>query len=289
MDPRIRLEKVSKDSSKQNINLNDQVDRNLACSPLRGSRALVYRGTMRSTGKKVAIKVFRFGPPSEDKSTKRVLNEVATWSRLRHRNIVQVSGIATTFDYTISLITEWVDMGSAINYVQNREVDPRPLLVDVANGLSYLHGQQPPIIHGDLRGKNIMITQDGRALVADYGISTLLNDDFVSTTSDSSHDPNWIRWMSPETMENYRDTTTADDVWAFGMTVVELLTRKPPFHDIPSIDRVMTRIVQGPLDRPSHGVTNGRLTDAWWDICCLCWNSVPSQRPSMAQILGRLE
>lgn len=63
-----------------------------------------------------------------EKHIQRVLHEVSTWSKLRHRNIVTVFGITTTFDYTISLITEWADLGSAIDYVQNRVVDPRPLV-----------------------------------------------------------------------------------------------------------------------------------------------------------------
>jgi len=145
MDPRLRLERISRSASGYSINLNDQVERVLSRGPLRGSRALVYHGIVRPTGKKVAIKVFRFGPPSDENSIKvgifflsdslqptkyiqRVLHEVSTWTNLRHRNIVPVSGITTTFDYTISLITEWADLGSAIDYVQNRAVDPRPLV-----------------------------------------------------------------------------------------------------------------------------------------------------------------
>lgn len=78
--------------------------------------------------------MFTFIPISTTYAVKfvqRVLSEVAMWSTLRHRNIIRVFGITTKFDYTISLITEWAEMGSAIDYVQNRAVDPRPLVSDV--------------------------------------------------------------------------------------------------------------------------------------------------------------
>ena len=64
----------------------------------------------------------------------RVAREVNSWSKLHHVNIVRVFGIVTKFDYTISLITEWVDMGSAIDFVQNHAVDPRPLVSTMQNG-----------------------------------------------------------------------------------------------------------------------------------------------------------
>ena len=70
MDPRVKLQRVARGASECNINLDDHVDRVLLHSPSRGSRALVYSGTMHSSGRKVAIKVFRFGPPSEEKSVK---------------------------------------------------------------------------------------------------------------------------------------------------------------------------------------------------------------------------
>ena len=57
-----------------------------------------------------------------------MLREVVTWSKLQHKNIVRISGITTKFDYTISLITEWVDMGTAIDYLQNRAFNPGPLV-----------------------------------------------------------------------------------------------------------------------------------------------------------------
>lgn len=70
MDPRLRLEVISKEASRYNVSLDDQVDRVPSWGPSRGSRALVYQGIRRLTGERVAVKVFRFGPPSNERSVK---------------------------------------------------------------------------------------------------------------------------------------------------------------------------------------------------------------------------
>ena len=57
-----------------------------------------------------------------------VLREVHLWSKLRHENIVPLLGIVTRFDCTISLVSEWMHRGNAYQYVQNTDVDPRPLV-----------------------------------------------------------------------------------------------------------------------------------------------------------------
>ena len=67
MDPRHGLQKVSKAAMEYHVNFDGQVER-VSPSPSRGSRALVYQGTVRSTGQTIAIKTFRFGLPSDDKS-----------------------------------------------------------------------------------------------------------------------------------------------------------------------------------------------------------------------------
>ena len=62
----------------------------------------------------------------------RIIEEAHAWSRLWHKNILPLIGIATTFDYAVSFISPWMDNGNAYDYVQNHAIDPRPL---VSNGI----------------------------------------------------------------------------------------------------------------------------------------------------------
>ena len=59
---------MSNAAAEYHVNLDDQVDGVLSRRSFRGSRALVYQGSARSTGQRVAIKTFYFGPPSDDRS-----------------------------------------------------------------------------------------------------------------------------------------------------------------------------------------------------------------------------
>lgn len=83
-------------------------------------------------------------------------------------------GISTEFSSTISIVSDWLEMGDAHTYVQNKENDPCPLvsqtwlqvrwwcnllrqLMDIASGLYYLHSHASgPIIHGDLKGVSVI-------------------------------------------------------------------------------------------------------------------------------------
>ena len=154
--------------------------------------------------------------------------------------------------------------------------------------------------------KNILISQDGRALVADYGVATLVDSVFDNIVAVSSFCGSYLRWVAPETMESYGELTTKNDIWAFGMLVLvcpqlllvdfprlsllqELLTTQPPFHEIPGLRAVISRIMQGPPDRPSDEDTCGRLTNTWWNVCHSCWHHSPSHRPPISDILTGLK
>ncbi|KAI6112193.1 kinase-like domain-containing protein, partial [Pisolithus croceorrhizus] len=94
------------------------------------------------------------------------VDEINIWSQLRHENIMPLLGITTKFDNTVSMVTEWMERGNAHRYVQNMAVDPRPLLLDIARGLNYLHDLG--IVHGDVKGENVLISRGGRALITDF-------------------------------------------------------------------------------------------------------------------------
>ncbi|KAI6148913.1 WD40 repeat-like protein [Pisolithus tinctorius] len=95
-------------------------------------------------------------------------------------------------------------------------------------------------------------------------------------------------WMAPELL-NDGCTSSATDVWAFGMTVLELFTRSRPFHDCFNMASVVYRISWGPLPhRPPAGLTEFRMTDPWWDICTSCWRTDPSLRPTIEAIVEKV-
>ncbi|KAI6141609.1 kinase-like domain-containing protein [Pisolithus tinctorius] len=258
---------------------------------LTGGDAIVYRGRLLPGGTSVAVKTYRFGHKSDREVLKNFLRETHLWSKLIHPNVLPLLGITTKFDSTISIISKWMSNGNAHDYVQDLKVDPRPLLRGVARGLDYLHNCSPnPVYHGDLKGFNILISDGGHALLTDFGLSYLVNSSFSMTGQQQCGGS--LNWMAPEFLatEGNVEMTPAGDVWSFGMTVLELFTRKKPFHETLYRIHVFSRILKGLLPhRPSDDCTLLRMTDQWWELCCLCWNTTPSLRPSMSQVVETIE
>ncbi|KAI6116462.1 kinase-like domain-containing protein, partial [Pisolithus sp. B1] len=234
----------------------------------------------------------------------RLLKEVHTWSKLHHENIVPMLGISTEFDFTISIISEWMPLGNAHEYVKNTEHDPRPLvsesvlfafalleillqLEDIASGLDYLHSHEFRVVHGDLKGVNVLVSGNCRALLTDFGLSTLNISTFSMTVDPKSGIT--LRWTAPELLEDGH-ASMASDVWAYGMTVLELFTRAVPFPDCRSTTGLMVKLTSGELHpRPPAESTQFRMTDAWWEICSSCWGHHPSSRPAMRDIVDRVK
>lgn len=287
MDARLALEKLSQQASLYIDILNGRIDRNLTSRrPLTKDTADIYRGTLRPKGTRVAVKTIHAGPPSSQEAIERVVRAIHTWSKLHHENILPLLGITTDFSLTVSLIFRWREKGPAIYYVQDRSIDPRSLLVGIAQGLYYLHNHESgTICHGDLRGYNVVVADDGRALLTDFGFSSLINSSF--TLPVGTHHIGSVNWTAPEGLEDFMPTVK-QDVWAYGMTALELFTRNPPFHEIRTITGIMRRIMSELPDRPSPESTCSRLTDEWWGICTSCWSSSPSERPDIADILVML-
>ncbi|KAI6094887.1 kinase-like domain-containing protein [Pisolithus sp. B1] len=283
------LHRLANRASRYSTNLSGDIRRTLGrYPPVVGGTAAVHHGTWISRGTEVAVKTFRNTPSESEEDLKRLFREMHTWSKLRHENIVPMLGISTEFDSTISIISEWMPLGNAHDYVKDTDHDPRPLLEDVASGLYYLHSHElGPVVHGCLKGSDVLVSSDRRALLTDFGFSTL-NISTFSMTADAKCGIA-LRWAPPELLDD-GVASTASDVWAFGMTALELFTRAVPFSDCHTVGGVIAKLMNGRLPpHPTEEAAQFRLTDAWWEICLSCWEHDPSSRPVMKDIAEKIQ
>ncbi|KDQ07887.1 hypothetical protein BOTBODRAFT_38446 [Botryobasidium botryosum FD-172 SS1] len=222
--------------------------------------------------------------------TRRLLREMRVWSRLSHPNVLPFLGWHQLGSVTY-LVSPWMTNGHISEFVRKHpEADSLKLLVQVASGLEYLHTFQPPVIHGDLRGPNILISQSGDVRIADFGLSELKADEYYSTPWFCAGHPAWQapELLRAETNEEAR-RTAASDVFAFGRVMLEIFTMKVPFFYIHHRG-IAKRVEAGELpNRPCDHTTVARgLDDTMWSLMVDCWDAIPSQRPSAIDLVSRL-
>ncbi|KAJ7620585.1 kinase-like domain-containing protein [Mycena polygramma] len=188
-----------------------------------GGFADIYQAT--HDGKAVALKHLRMlNSDSEHRRIRRQFcREVLVWQRLQHPFILPLIGIdRETFPSSLCMVSQWMEHGTVLKYLNsNGRANVDTLLFEIAQGLQYLHSQN--IVHGDLRGGNILITQQWSACLGDFGLTTLTD----ATATHTSHRAGSIRWMAPELLYPERFgqkfvRTPASDVYAFGCVCLEV-------------------------------------------------------------------
>ncbi|KAJ7164798.1 kinase-like domain-containing protein [Mycena crocata] len=176
--------------------------------------------------KVVALKCLRIHLRGADfRRIRRFYQEALIWQRLRHPFILPLLGIdPETFSPFPSMVSAWMDHGTVLKFLNNNgRGHVNKMLSEIAEGLQYLHSQK--IVHGDLRGANILVTSDWSACLSDFGLAQF-TDSFTAMESSSTRAGN-VRWMAPELI--YPDAfklrfarTTATDVYAFGCVCLEV-------------------------------------------------------------------
>lgn len=161
------------------------------------------------------------------------------------------------------------------------------MLIGVAEAVAYLHHNN--IVHGDLKLDNVLLTSSGEAKLTDFGLAKYLDPDFP--TSVGTRGAGSVPWQAPEVLLGGR-RSKASDVWGFGMMIVELLIRKPPFwapEMIPAA--IIYRIINGQNQPSSEQVNLLYAPSCWpqfWDIAADCRNPEPSTRPAIGSIVDQL-
>ncbi|KXN81417.1 Serine/threonine-protein kinase HT1 [Leucoagaricus sp. SymC.cos] len=229
-----------------------------------GAYGVVSKGTYK--GNQICVKMGRSqgNDKRNDAMVKVFLREAVLWSHLLHPNVLPLYGIFQPNNQgAIGLVSPWMPNGNMLEYLEKNPNTPRmPLIHDVLAGLIYLH--QHHVVHGDLKGVNILIDDGGTACLADFGLSTLI--DPIGTVSTLPGGKGTYRWMAPE---------------AF--------TGQIPFHDLTqaTLLRRLSNPSQYKPDRPNKTAAP-ELTDGIWHIMQDCWSKDPSRRPEVGTVIQRL-
>ncbi|XP_012657088.1 serine/threonine-protein kinase TNNI3K [Otolemur garnettii] len=142
-----------------------------------GSFGKVYKGRCRN--KIVAIKRYRANTYCSKSDVDMFCREVSILCQLNHPCVIQFVGACLNDPSQFAIVTQYISGGSLFSLLheQKRILDLQSKLiiaVDVAKGMEYLHNLTQPIIHRDLNSHNILLYEDGHAVVADFGESRFL-------------------------------------------------------------------------------------------------------------------
>ncbi|KAH8115036.1 kinase-like domain-containing protein [Phellopilus nigrolimitatus] len=243
-----------------------------------------------SERRKVAVKRIRIHL-GEANFTRYLAREIYVWSGLNHPNILPFCGYMLEGKFP-SLISEWMENGTVRRYLERRpDLDLLPLVIGIAEGLKYLHGEG--VIHSDLKSENVLISDDGLPRICDFGISRILvsSQTFGGTSLQNNGTRGSLRWMSKELLEICEPPNThsmESDIRAFGMTVYELLTKELPFFHLKIDAHVMFHILSGNQpSRPSSIETRPVCHQKLWDLCQTCWY-IPVKRPRIDDLVSTL-
>ncbi|KAJ7577104.1 kinase-like domain-containing protein [Mycena floridula] len=153
----------------------------------------------------------------------RLCREALLWQRLQHPYVLPFSGIdSETFPSFLCMVSPWMKNGTILNYLSaNGHANIERRILEIAQGLQYLHSQG--IVHGDLRGSNILVNEEWHSCIADFGLAV-----FAEATFATTHQAGSIRWMAPELHDPHSfglktwQRSLSSDVFSFACVCIEV-------------------------------------------------------------------
>ncbi|KAF8012125.1 hypothetical protein BT93_I0299 [Corymbia citriodora subsp. variegata] len=263
-----------------------------------GGFGKVYHGTL-DDGTVVAVKMLS---ESSKQGYKEFQAEAQLLVIVHHRNLVSLFGYCDDSKH-MALIYEYMANGNLRQHLSDVHLKVLTwtkrlqIAVDAAQGLDYLHnGCKPPIIHRDLKTSNILLNEDFRAKIADFGLSRTFaaeNDSHVST-----HLAGTFGYLGPE-FQSSGNCDKKSDVYSFGIVLFELITGQPAVmrswddSDVMHILQWVIPIIESGdiqrlMDPRLQGVFNINMAWKAVEIAMSCTQPRAIERPDINHALAEL-
>ena len=256
----------------------------------RGGMGAVYRAEHLALGNTVAVKVLRASHGAHADMVRRFQREAVAASQIRHPGIVEVTDFGRTPDGRFYLAMELVEGETLARRLAR--LGPFPpaeamsLVQELARALGAAHARG--IYHRDIKPENVLLTPDGSAKLADFGIARLTEGPRDARETAAGVIFGTPQYMSPEQAAGQRQDGRCD-VYALGVLLFELLTGAPPYLGA-SATHVLAAHLLSPVPRlPAQG-PHGPLAPALADLVGRMMAKNAAERPStMGEVEAALE
>ncbi len=251
-----------------------------------GGMAAVYLGQDVKLQRPVAVKVIDKRYKNDPAYAARFVKEARMMAKWRHENLIQIYYADDTKEYSY-YVMEYVD-GSDLSTVMEMYADEGELMPiedvlrignAVAGALDYAHSQG--VIHRDIKPSNVLIADDGRVLVGDFGMALEVRDGSMGNIFGTPH------YISPEQARRSADAVPQSDLYSLGVILYEILTGSVPFNDPSPASIALQHISQTP---PSLRSINPEITPAVEAVILKALEKNPQNRyQSGAKLMAALD
>ena len=209
------------------------------------------------------------------------VDEMRLLSRLRHPCITTVMGAVMDKTHEPLLVMERMEHGSLHDLALNKTIPFEgdvivPIIRNIAQGLSFLHSCEPPVVHGDLKAANVLVDSQFRAKIADFGLSTK---SFFGRNKRAQGTP---YWMSPELLLG-EPNTAASDIYALGITCWEVYARNDPYEG-EEFEEVLAAVKDLAREQDKRPVVPGDCPSEIAVLMKGCWHRDATCRPQAHEV-----
>uniref|UniRef100_H3GM04 Protein kinase domain-containing protein n=1 Tax=Phytophthora ramorum TaxID=164328 RepID=H3GM04_PHYRM len=216
--------------------------------------------------------------------TSAFVEEIKLVASFEHPNLVKFIGAAWTIESDLQALLEYMDGGDLRDYLAsaNAPLDWTPEKFDIALGvveaLVYLHSFLPPLVHRDLKSRNVLLSSTLQAKLSDFGTSRFRSEENTMTVGVGTG-----RWLAPEVITGDTNYGPPADIYSYGVLLTELDTNEIPYssargaNDQALSDMAILHQVATAKLRP---VVGNRCPPPLRDLVDRCLVHDPSKRPT---------